>query len=411
MANKKIIVIPKELENASQLAKDQFVKWREVSEQLEFHELRYYSIVDKHGDSHVIDCLGVYKMNWIRMGKMAGIPKADFEEVKRRGLILHQLKILKGQLNRKWTLEAGLGKVSRNRSVFTFRGADMLEEFGKYKSIDQVHELTKEWGFVISKSKITEFYYDNKAEIDERRMRFVATEKDFYLATGTGRIESLSYLFGELMDLFDKTKAVKYATEIRAIIEQVRKEIKGDEIRLTVDGKIDISATVQANKTIQEINQRVPINMVIISLVAAKKGLNPADIMAQLTNSFYSNYNGFSKLNTDDEPIKLPSHFINDYDWNEIGQIHKVKEVEATRRLYEDKLSRFFKKEGVKYTGNTLESLRILESKLSGEAVPEIVDIEPLEISVVENKKQEVTSKRELLKQILNKRIKGDKEE
>ena len=407
MSDKKIIVIPKELENASQLAKDQFVRWREVSEELEFHELRYHNVLDRHGEPHVIDCLGVYKMNWIRMGKIGGIPQSDYDEVQRRGLILHQLKMLKGQLNRKWTLEAGVGKVSRNRSVFTFRGADMLEEFGKYKNIDQVHELTREWGFVISKSKVSEFYYDNKKEIDERRMRFTVSEKDFYLATGTGRIESLSYLFQELMTLFENTKSVKYATEIRAIIEQVRKEIKGDEIRLTVDGRIDVSATVQANKTIQEINQRVPMNMFIVSLVAAKKGLNPADIMAQLTNSFYSNYNGFSKLNAE-EVIKLPSHFINDYDWNEIAQVHQVKEVEATRRLYEDKLKGFFKKEGVKYSGNTLEALRMLESKLSGEAVPEIVDIEPLEISVEEKRKPEVQSKRELLKQILSKRIKGD---
>jgi hypothetical protein len=206
------------------------------------------------------------------------------------------------------------------------------------------------------------------------------------------------------MKLFDQTKQIKYSTEIRGIIEQVRKEVKGDEIRLTVDGKIDITASIQANRTIQDFNQKLPINMFIISLVAAKKGINPMNLMAQLGNSFYSNYNGFNKLAGDDEEMKLPSHFINSYDWNEIENIHKEKENKATVKLLDQKLGKFFKENDVKYEGNVLEAIRQLESRLRGEAVPEIVDIEPIEVEVIEQKQPEVSAKRKLLQELLDKR-------
>ena len=127
----------------------------------------------------------------------------------------------------------------------------------------------------------------------------------------------------------------------------------------------------------QDFNQKLPINMFIISLVAAKKGINPMNLMAQLGNSFYSNYNGFNKLAGEDEEMKLPSHFINSYDWNEIENIHREKENKATVKLLDQKLGKFFKENDVKYEGNVLEAIRQLESKLRGEAVPEIVDIEP----------------------------------
>lgn len=212
--------------------------------------------------------------------------------------------------------------------------------------------------------------------------------------------------------MFDETKQLKYSSEIIKIIEQVRKEVKGDEIRLTVDGKIDITASIQANRTIQDFNQKLPINMFIISLVAAKKGINPMNLMAQLGNSFYSNYNGFNKLAGEDEEMKLPSHFINSYDWNEIENIHKEKENKATVKLLDQKLGKFFKENDVKYEGDVLEAIRQLEGKLRGEAVPEIVDIEPIEVEVVEQKQPEVSAKRKLLQELLDKKrknIEGDK--
>ena len=135
------------------------------------------------------------------------------------------------------------------------------------------------------------------------------------------------------------------------------------------------------------------------------------NLMAQLGNSFYSNYNGFNPAVADEEEMKLPSHFINAYDWNEIENIHREKENKATVKLLDQKLTKFFKDNDVKYEGNALDAIRQLESKLRGEAVPEIVDVEPIEVEVIQEKQQEISDKRKLLQEILAKRqknIKGD---
>ena len=91
-----------------------------------------------------------------------------------------------------------------------------------------------------------------------------------------------------------KTKGIELSKELRAIIEQIRKEVKGEEIKLTVDGRIDINATIQANQTLHEFLQKLPINMIVIGLTAAKQGLNPASLIASLGNSYYSKFNGFA---------------------------------------------------------------------------------------------------------------------
>lgn len=394
------ILLPDEFKNAPDEIREQYILWYEYGQQLDNHELRYYSVPDKHGEEILLDCKGIAAANIKKVKRLGGYTKAVEEEIRRRSSILHSLKTLKGNCAARYNFWLN-GSVRKNQNILEIKKEDVLEQFGNYKSIEQVLNIVKEWGYATNKNALTEFYYNHLDDIQDRRIRFQAQEKDYYLSTGTGRIESLSYLFTELMKLFEESKHVKYSAELRAIIEQVRKEVKGDEIRLTVDGKIDITATVQANRTIQELNRKMPINMFIISLVAAKKGINPMNIMAQLGNSFYSNYNGFNTMVEEDD-MKLPSHFINSYDWNEIELMHKDKEDRATSKLLDMKLSKFFKENDIRYDGNALEAIRQLEARLRGETVPEIVDIDVIEVSVDKEETDKIKTKRELLKEILD---------
>lgn len=406
MPKKYEVEIPEELKRAGKDVKEAFVQKMKISEQLDNHPLRYYDVPDKNGETVKVDCLGIWKNNIKKIERLGAYSIPAEKEIRKRSEVLKDLKRKKAECTFK--INAYLNRHVKGKSVLDFRKDEILEAFGEYKSIDQIHDLIREWGFSIVKNKITEFYYANIDEIQDRRLRFQAREKDFYLSTTTGRVESLSFMFQKLMKLFDeKPHVTKYASEIRAIIAEIRKEIKGDEIRLTVDGKIDLTATMQANLTIQELNQKLPINLFIVGLVAAKKGIDPKSIMAQLGNSFYANYNGFSEIK-DDEQIRLPSHFIKSYNWGEIEALHAEKQEKATKKLYNQRLSKFFADNGVKYEGNVQSSLQQLQRVLSGEAVPDIIDIEPLETSVKEEKQMErVLDARTLLQQILEERKKS----
>lgn len=409
MEDKKVLYkIPEELKFAPKSIKDSYKKWCELDEKLKNFPGNPLVYADRHGEPIFIDCNAVYTQNIKKLKKLGINDQKIFDEVIAMSKRLKKVQMEKGGYTRIYN---GYITGNKSKSIVEWKKQDLLEEFGRYKNVDQVLEWVKEQGFSIQRGKLVEFFAENLDEIKDRRLRFQQQEKDFYLATGTGRIESLSYLYSEVLKLFESTKNKGYASEARAIIEQVRKEVKGDEIRLTVNGEIDLTATIQANRTINELNSKIPINMFIISLVAGKKGVNPQDIMAQLTNSFYSKWNGFNKLGDNEEQIKLPSHFIQEYDWNEIDKVHRDKDERASKMLYDKKLEYFFKREGVKYSGNVQQALNQLKVVCGEESVSEIVDVTPLNTEVEETKREKIKDKRAELKVILelrNKQLQND---
>lgn len=390
------IVMPEEVKNASQFVKNEYVKWKQLEAEIENHPLKYYTVPTREGDPFVVNCGGVYPMIKKQMEKNTAANKADYEEVRRRWEILTKLKMEKGACARKWNGVLFKGDIIQGRK------GQLIEEFGKYRTIDQVYKMIREeWGLSVNLNKLRDFFEENLAEIKNRRARFLTESKEFYLTTETGRVESLSYLFEEVMKLFKETKQVKYSAEVRSIIEQVRKEIKGEEIRLTVDGKIDISASIQANRTIQELNRIIPINLFVVSLVAAKKGIEPTSIMTQLSHSFYNKWNGFAPSAEEGEKIVLPSEYVQGYDWAEIERKNTDKELTAGKTLFDKEIRSFLKKHGVGYDGDVNKSMNQLREALNNEVTPEIIDITPIQTEVKQEEKEQVMSNRELLKKIL----------
>ncbi len=120
------------------------------------------------------------------------------------------------------------------------------------------------------------------------------------------------------------------------ILEQARKEVKGNELNLTIDGKIDINATIQGAENIFEVSKRMPINMLVIGMVAARVGVNPTFIMSALASSYYKNHNGFNGV-VSDEATASPVNLIKNYDWSELESKHNEIEV-PTNQLMIDAL-------------------------------------------------------------------------
>lgn len=400
MSSEKILTLPKELRNAPQHIKEAFKFKAKIREELETHPNRYYSLSDEYGDTVEIDCMGIFKMNMKKV-KQRGLKMSEYDQkkIEENSKLMMELKMQMAKKSR--TINAYLSGNSR-KNVFHFKKGDILEKFGRYQNIDQVWQWLKDEGYSAQRNKVVEFFKENLDEIKDRRHRFQMEEKDFYLATTTGRLESLTYLYGEMVKRWESTHNKGYASEARSIIEQVRKEIKGDEVHLTVDGKIDLTATIHANRSIQELNRLIPINMFIVALVAGKRGLNPADIMSQLTNSFYKQLNGFgAPNNTGNQDFKLPSHYIKSYDWNAISAMHEKKDKEVAEIAFKNKMEKFFNSEGIEFKGDMNKALNELKKNCGEEVGSEIIDVKPIDIEVVEEKKTEVKSKRDMLKKIL----------
>lgn len=315
-----------------------FKMWVATSYKIDNHIHRIF--VAAHpisGNIREFDCKGPVGV-MTKAARLWGATKEDIAVIDAYTRELQVLKNAKGKLNALWSAKV-YGKARGDKTLLSLRSAEVLDMFGKYYTVDEIKKVIQDkWMFNIGRKDILEFYNKHKDKIDQLKAEYVLAGKETRLATDAGRMEVLSKVAWVMEEKFDKTKSIEVSKELRAVVEQIRKEVKGEEIRLTLDGKIDITATIQANQTIHEALQKLPINMIVIGLTAAKQGINPAYLIGSLANSYYAKFNGFNKL-SDKVEIKLPGEYIKAYNWDEIKMKHEnvIEEAEVIE-VYEESI-------------------------------------------------------------------------
>ena len=328
-----IVILPREFDDAPEDIKQLYINWLQLGKETREHPRRYFQFVNsKTKEVESVDTL-LFNGVAVKRAKEKNISPTDLTSLEDLCKEMEERKHQKSRLKFAWLkwIRPRLGK-----DIFDWRKADIIDEFAKYKTFEEVEEILKNWGYQTDSVLIYKFFLKNKDTIDRKRMEFIRSAKDHYLATDAGRVETLSILYSKFMAIFNdlyskkdrdttqiRTELKGISQEIRAIIEQVRKEIKGDEVKLTIDGKIDVNATLMAASTITDISKKVPIHLIPVYLTAAKQHINPHIILTALTSSFYSQFNGFSKLSTNLVPTTMD--LIRNYDWNEIEQYQRSK--------------------------------------------------------------------------------------
>lgn len=233
----------------------------------------------------------------------------------------------------------------------------LLDMFGSMLSVKDIVKICKQKeGYDLSEAELVKFYNENKNVIEARQSKYVLKSDQYRVATESGRLEILNDILTDLylkyekyMKLDQDQKALVMEREIRNVLEQARKELKGNQLKLTVDGKIDISATLHGVENVGRVMRDVPINSIIIGLVSSKANI-PAEVMIQqLSSSWYKNFNGFNKNILGQEEIQLPGDIIKGYDW---------KELEKKNNLFLNEMSQTVQGEYVEF-----EELKDVEEK------------------------------------------------
>lgn len=248
----------------------------------------------------------------------------------------------------------------------------LLDLFGAMYSIKDVKKtIKKREGYDLEEGELTKFYNENKSIIENRQTKYVLKSDKYRVATESGRLEILNDILTDLQlkyeDYIDKeqeTKALSISREIRAILEQARKEVKGNELKLTVDGKIDINATIHGGENISRIMREIPINSIIIGLVSAKSGIRPEVMINQLATSWYKDFNGFNKNILGQDKIMLPGDLIKQYDWNELQQenehfLNEMKPIEYTEAEIIEENEGQSKKESIRQKLRQMKKMKI----------------------------------------------------
>jgi len=326
---------PKHIQSASAKVQAEWSIWNEMGKLNKNHPDKIYQF--DGGDKVVsVDCGGVWGKIRDKILKNGG-KQEDVDECRRRFDLLKKMHAEKMKQYRIWSkllkTEKGMKPTA---DILEIEKERIIDLFGQYYTQGEVYKImTQEWMVSTSLVRLAEFQRKYQLLIDKKKTEFVRKNKDFRLATDTGRLEDLSGLLFHWKNAFKGRQSIEVSREIRAIIEQARKEVKGEEIKLTVDGKIDIEATQNANMTMDQVFSHLPINLMIIGMVSARANISPLEIMASLSNSYYSKFNGFSKLELE-EDIPSMQRYVERYNLESMKSIADSQPKPITMGQFED---------------------------------------------------------------------------
>lgn len=293
-----------------------FIAREKMSRYINEHPRRIYRyLVD--GKEYVIDC----KTSSYFVNKYMRTKGASEEDIQIGMDISTQFRRLIAELSG-FSRKAFGGK-SQAGGILECHAETLLDLFGKLYSVDEVHrKAVQEWGYEVNRQTVHSFYARHLKEIERLRDQYTADYTDLSLTKKRSRLDKLSVIFYTYYNKWSKDERLDYSRELRAILEQIRKEIEGEQIQFNIQGKIDVDLTIEVNKTLFDAQKRVPINNMILAMVAAKRGLDPTALMTQLTTSYYKSLTGYGKYNPEIElvhPVDLT------YNWNEIERRHRIK--------------------------------------------------------------------------------------
>ena len=183
------------------------------------------------------------------------------------------------------------------RSLFDEYASKILEMLGRGWTAQEVHAELFRQGVDIPYRTIFEFHAKNRAQVSELRSKFNEDIKDVSLSSKRSRLERLNYIYHEINQDFEKCTTPllrgSLSRELRGIIDQARKEVEGENLKLTVEGNIDVNATLGAAIENNKLLYGLTIQQMVISRVAARLHLPSQYLIDRLAHSYYALHNGY----------------------------------------------------------------------------------------------------------------------
>jgi hypothetical protein len=305
------VVVPPGVE-----AKFEYLDWWKTNKFLSENPERYLIIHNQDGEEVRVDMYGsIYNIRKY----IEHLPKKEKEVLEQKNRLWKTLQTKRGFLMKRWSPVAG------KDSPFNFRKTELLQLFGSLHSLEEVYGIMRDqMGTPVSMTQLKNFYQRNYEKIERMRMEYEShMTDDIPLTKKRSRLDKLSYLFHLWFKRFKDLPTVEKSREIRAVLADIRKEVEGERLILDITGKIDIDLTVQANQSLRSTLAQIPLNSMIVGLVAARAGIDPGKIMHKLNKSYYSRFSGYSKEGVSPEETIDVRDMI--YNWDEIRQKHSIK--------------------------------------------------------------------------------------
>lgn len=300
---------------ASPEVRDEWLNYKWHRHLADCNPYRYMKFIGRGGEEMVADLKLVSIKTWI-MKRGGSAKDANRAQELRYKYVMMPYQILGPMKNK---VNKALGIHRGAQSPLLNKVDVVLEWFGRHHTIEDVRKMFEaQFNYEPGWEELRSIYLKYKDVIDTRKAEYILRNKDFKVATETGRLEVLNTLLTDYHLKYHKFHQDGSANMIMKILEQARKEVKGEQLRLTVEGTIDIKASLHGMENVMHTMRGLSINALVIGLTAAKAGLDPSVLIGQLAHSWYKDYNGFNKNVIGTEEIQLPSVLLKTYDWGEL---------------------------------------------------------------------------------------------
>lgn len=214
-------------------------------------------------------------------------------------------------------------------SILDVRKTEILELFGKFYNLTEVHRiLINEYKLETNFVSLENFRVKHLDQIKELQEEYVRDYSDIRLTHKKSRLEELNELFIGRKNIYNTTKKGEDYKLLLQTIEQIKREVEGDIV--TINGNINLNIEQTLTSHIyQELIKGLAIKEIILSRVAARTNTNPYYLLSRLIHSYYSKFNGFDdtqEINEDIEINLYPSQLI--YNFDEIKNLNELKKQE-----------------------------------------------------------------------------------
>lgn len=206
---------------------------------------------------------------------------------------------------------------------------DIVELFGRMFSTKEVHKIiVRDWKIPCTIDLVFDYRRKHVNTISELIEKHKREYSDIRLGVKRSRLEELVYLYNELKDKFKVGKSREDVRVMLTLIEQVRKEVEGDSIR--IDGNLDINVESTVNIHLQqEVFKEISLAQIILGRVASRAGIDGVMLIKSLQDSYYSRFNKILGIDdTEDveyEELVYPS--ASAYDFDNISKVNKQTEL------------------------------------------------------------------------------------
>lgn len=210
------------------------------------------------------------------------------------------------------------GKLVRKNDKFALVRREMIELFGRMYTAKEVHELTvKEFEIQCTLQSVMNFRERNIGEINARIEEHKRTYSDIRLGYKRSRLEELTWLYITRKRIYEHSKKGDDHRLLLMTLEQLRKEIEGDTLRIdgTINANIELTVQQHINK---ELFSNFPLKEIILARVAARAKVETATLLLEINKSYYNQF-----LHSDsDASVELPAYpSTQTYDFDRIRRI------------------------------------------------------------------------------------------